>query len=238
MDAGNASMAGGAAAALRPDASAAGHGISRIAHRAGNDREALRLAVESRVDWIEIDVWYSFGRLVARHERGLWRLPLTYERWRVRLIRRRPLELSEIIRLTEGGPRLFIDFKGADPRLPRAIVDTLKRYGAEERAAVCGQLWPPLDAVRHAEPRIQIFHSLSTVEHTLAYRPRLAAEERLDGVSLAYWLVTPALVREYAARGLKVFAWTVNDAALASRLVDSGVHGIISDRLELLAGLP
>src|SRR5437016_5858948 len=73
------------------DAGPARHRISRIAHRAGNDREALRLATEAGVDWIEIDLWSSFGRLVARHERGVWRLPFVYEGWHVRPLRRPPM---------------------------------------------------------------------------------------------------------------------------------------------------
>lgn len=214
------------------------HRVSRIAHRAGNTRSAMRAALAAGADWMEVDLWYSLGRLVARHERGFGRLPIVYDRWRVRVLRETIVELEELCRLTRDGPGLFIDLKGTDRRLPDAIIETLRRNDAVDRAAVCGQFWPPLDDIGRAEPRLKIYHSLARPEHVLRYAPRLAAEGRLDGVSVGHWLVTPELVQRYAERGLQVFAWTVNEPELASRLVDAGVHGIISDRLELLAGLP
>ncbi|MHB8574781.1 MAG: glycerophosphodiester phosphodiesterase [Dehalococcoidia bacterium] len=210
----------------------------RIAHRAGNGRAALHTAITEEIDWIELDLWYTFGRLVARHERGFGRIPLVYDRWSVRYLSGGVIELDEIIRLTEGGPRLLIDLKGAHPRLPGAIVETLRREGAIDRAAVCGQLWPPLDAIRSAEPRIKVFHSLGRPEHVRAYASRLRSSEPLDGVSIAKWLVTPELVETYARREIKLIAWTVNERDFASQLVDWGVHGIISDRLDLLSLLP
>jgi glycerophosphoryl diester phosphodiesterase len=175
---------------------------------------------------------------VARHERGFGRLPIVYDAWRIRLLHETIVELDELCRLTQDGPRLFIDLKGTDRRLPAAIVETLRRNDAVDRAAVCGQFWPPLDAMGRDEPRLKIFHSMARPEHVLAYAPRLAAEGRLDGVSVGHWLVTPELVQTYAERGLQVFVWTVNEPELASRFVEAGAHGIISDRLDLLAGLP
>src|SRR5579885_1519857 len=147
--------------------------IMRIAHRAGNDRTALQRAIEAGVDWIEIDLWYAWGRLVARHERGVWRLPVVYDKWHVRLLRERLLGLDDLIEITAGGPRLFIDLKGTSPRLPEAVVRTLRRQGACDRAAVCGQYWPPLDAVGAAEPRIRVFHSLGRPEHVRLHLARM-----------------------------------------------------------------
>jgi glycerophosphoryl diester phosphodiesterase len=47
--------------------------------------------------------------------------------------------------------------------------------------------------------------------------------------------LTQARVREAQAAGLKVIAWTVNDAAAIRRLVAWGVDGIISDYPDALA---
>ena len=46
--------------------------------------------------------------------------------------------------------------------------------------------------------------------------------------------VTPALVSESHALGLKVVVWTVNKQADMARLIDMGVDGIISDHPDLL----
>ena len=51
-----------------------------VAHRGGNSRQALRAALTAQVDWIEADIWLHYGRLVARHDHQLWRLPITYNR--------------------------------------------------------------------------------------------------------------------------------------------------------------
>ncbi len=226
---------------LEPRTSTAPHRaphITRIAHRAGNDRSALQRAVDARVDWIEVDLWYAWGRLVARHERGVWRLPLVYDKWHVRLLREQLLSLDDLIDLTSGGPQLFIDLKGTSPRLPGAIVRTLQRHGACDRAAVCGQYWPPLDAVGAAEPRIRVFHSLGRPEHVRLHLARMEGQTRSHGVSVAHWLLTPAIVAELRQEGREVFAWTVNQPERASTIVAWGVDGVISDRLDLLAGLP
>ncbi|HLZ73098.1 MAG TPA: glycerophosphodiester phosphodiesterase [Dehalococcoidia bacterium] len=212
--------------------------IARIAHRAGNDRDALSKAIEARVDWIEVDLWYAWGRLVARHERGVWRLPVVYDKWHVRLLHERLLDLDALIERTAGGPNLFLDLKGTSSRLPDAIVRTLQRHGACERAAVCGQYWPPLDAVVAAEPRIRVFHSLGRPEHVVQHLRRLERDTVSHGVSAAHWLLTPEIVGRLRQDGRQLFAWTVNDESRASTLVEWGADGVISDRLDLLAGLP
>lgn len=212
--------------------------VARIAHRGGNDRQALRLAVDAGVDWLEIDLWYSYGRLIARHEWGFGRLPIVYDNWRLHILPHWPIDLEEIIRLTEGGPRLFIDLKGRHRRLPKAIVSMLRKYGATDRAAVCGQHWPPLDAIAAAEPRIQVFHSFGRPEQLDTYTARLDREPRAAGVSVARWLLTPELIERFHRRDLRVFAWTVNEHELARRLAHWGVDGIISDQLDLLRALP
>jgi hypothetical protein len=175
--------------------------ITRIAHRAGNDRAALRQAIDARVDWIEVDLWYAWGRLVARHERGVWRLPVVYDKWHVRLLRERLLSLDDLIEMTAGGPQLFIDLKGTSPRLPAAIVRTLQRHRACDRAAVCGQYWPPLDAIGSAEPRIRVFHSLGRPEHVRLHLARMSGQTRSHGVSVAHWLLTPEVVADGESAG-------------------------------------
>src|SRR5690242_20646233 len=104
---------------------ATGRRVQRIAHRAGNGRAILKAAVEAQADWVEVDVWYQYGRIVARHERGLWRLPIVYDSWRIRT-HFKPLYLKEILDLTAGGPRVLLDFKGTHPPLASTVVDLLR----------------------------------------------------------------------------------------------------------------
>lgn len=48
-------------------------------------------------------------------------------------------------------------------------------------------------------------------------------------------VVTPAFVRGAHAIGRQVHVWTINDAAEMNRLLDLGVDGIVTDRLDILS---
>ena len=211
--------------------------VIRCAHRAGNEVHLLQHALSANVDWIEVDIWYAHGRLHARHERALWRLPILYDRWRVRL-RPRLLPLAELLRIVGRRAGIFIDLKGLHPRLPAAIVRVVREADAIERVAVCGQNWELLDEVGRLEPRIPLYYSFGNAQHTALYRARDALGSRATGVSVARWLLDEKTVARFHADGLRVIAWTVNDADEAARLTGWGVDGITSDRLDLLDSLP
>jgi glycerophosphoryl diester phosphodiesterase len=218
---------------------AARHAIIRCAHGAGNSRQSLLLALDAGVDWVEADVWYANGLLHARHERAVWRLPLTYDKWRVQL---RPtlLSLPDLLHAVGDRAHVFIDVKGANPRLPRAIVSAVRASGVPERVSICGQNWPVLNAIGREEPRIAVYHSLGSKVHFAAYRQATPQPSgvQIAGVSALRKLLTEADVQLFQARGLRVIAWTVNNAAEAGKLAGWGVDGITSDRLDVLATLP
>jgi glycerophosphoryl diester phosphodiesterase len=50
-------------------------------------------------------------------------------------------------------------------------------------------------------------------------------------------VVTPGLVDLAHERGQRVHVWTVDDAADMHRLLDLGVDGIMTDRLDTLRGV-
>lgn len=59
---------------------------------------------------------------------------------------------------------------------------------------------------------------------------------RVRSLHVRHWFVTPAFVREAHRRGLKVFAYTVNDPRRASQLFRWGVDGIFSDHPRAVGG--
>src|SRR5579883_444055 len=215
----------------RSPRAAASHRVIRCAHRAGNERHALRLALEAGVDWIEVDVWYAQGRLHARHERAVWRLPLLYDKWTLR-VRPRLLSLADLLRIVGDRAHVFVDVKGLHPRLPGAIVRAVREAGALGRVSVCGQYWPVLDAIGREERAIGVYHSLGRPEHFATYRAGtpIPSGGHVEGVSAARWLLTPEDVRAFQRRGLRVIAWTVNASTEAEKLAAWGVDGITSDR--------
>ena len=211
---------------------------ARVAHRGGNSRRALRAALAAEVDWLEVDVWWQRGLVVARHDPTIGRLPITYNRWRIGVTSPRPLTLDELLDSTAGTSlRLLLDLKGPMDPLPAAIVDVLTRRRAVERAALCGQEWGPLDEARAREPALGVVFSLGQPAHLPAYRARLEAGTAPPAISIRHTLLTPALLTDLGARGVDTLAWTVNDPARAAALVRWGVAGITSDSLTLLRGL-
>jgi glycerophosphoryl diester phosphodiesterase len=208
-----------------------------IAHRAGNDRRTLQAAIDAGADWVEADVWWQYSQLVARHERALWRLPIRYDEWKLGIALRPALRLEHICNLLEGGPQLLIDFKGSARRLPLDVVETLRQHGATERAAICGQCWPMLDAARAREPALRAFYSLGTEAHLAALRERRPDLPKVAAVSCAEFLLTPNVIAEFLERELTIVAWTVNDIRRAQALIAAGVSGITTDSAAVLAAV-
>jgi glycerophosphoryl diester phosphodiesterase len=233
-----------------------------VAHRGGNSVRALRAAIDVGVDWVEVDLWWHHRRLVARHDPALWRLPVTYNRWRMSVALRPFPTLDRLLDLLADVPvRLLLDLKGVLPEdtlgntfprtaarrllrvartareLPRALVETLRQRQALARAAVCAQEWGPLDTARQIEPSLAAFFSLGSDEHIADYLRRLDDGTAPPLISIRHSLLTRERVADLRGRGVTMIAWTVNDAARAHELISWGVDGITSDSLVLLQRL-
>jgi len=59
----------------------------------------------------------------------------------------------------------------------------------------------------------------------------------VQGVSVRDRLASDALLRAVHARGLREFVWSVDDPARVQHLLDVGVDGIITDRLDVMRAL-
>jgi hypothetical protein len=81
--------------------------------------------------------------------------------------------------------------------------------------------------------------ALIAMRHRL---PGLAAEKLPQFGVAAMWvyhpLVTPRLARICDLAGVELIAWTVDDAARMQKLVDAGVHGLVSNDPRLFKQLP
>ncbi len=230
-----------------------------IAHRAGITERELHAAQTAGVDWLEVDVWWHHGRLVVRHDPALWRLPVTYNRWRMSVALRPFPTLDQLLDAVAGLPvRLLLDLKGTMPEdslgdtlartplrrlldlertnseLPRMLVATLRQRGALTRAALCAQGWAALDVARALEPTLPVFFSLGREEHVSPYLERLEGSMAPRLISVNHRLLTSKRVADLRRHGVTMIAWTVNDLSRARDLVAWGVDGITSDSLELL----
>jgi glycerophosphoryl diester phosphodiesterase len=59
--------------------------------------------------------------------------------------------------------------------------------------------------------------------------PRWLRRAGASAATLNWAVVTPEVIEVCHQRGVAVYAWTVNEPALAITLVESGIDGIISD---------
>jgi hypothetical protein len=205
-----------------------------IAHGAGNDLKRLKAAEARQVDFVEADVWFQRGAVEVRHHRvwgrgGLW---FTVNRWRVAPAWGRQLKLADLVEVSADSTRLMLDLKGVSPQLAPGLVETMRRLAPGRPYAVCSRSWGLLDAFR-AHPDVLVVHSVGNEQelravrdslnwhghHALAVRHELLSRRRVD----ALHEVAPLLL-----------AWTVDDRSRTEQLLHWGVHGIISNRLDLL----
>jgi glycerophosphoryl diester phosphodiesterase len=142
-----------------------------------------------------------------------------------------------------------------DPeRFVTLLLDLLGREKFEDRVMVQSFDWRTLQLVQKRAPGIPTVYltlqkgksptvSLDKAsEWTAGFNPAEhggSLPRTIKDAGGAIWSpyfgdVTPALVAESHALGLKVVVWTVNKEDDIARLIDTGVDGIISDRPDLL----
>jgi glycerophosphoryl diester phosphodiesterase len=229
-----------------------------FAHRGGaahgdeNSLAAFARAVDMGYRYLETDVHAtSDGVLLAFHDHRLDRVTDLFGHvarlpWsavaRARIGGLEPIPLLEDVLGTWPDIRVNIDVKEAGAVVP--LVEAIRRTGALDRVCVASFSERRLAAVRKAlGPRL--CHALGprgVVLLRAAATHRAAGALARPGVPCAQVpdrvgplrVVTPGLVRLAHARGQRVHVWTVDDAGDMRRLLDLGVDGIMTDRIDTL----
>jgi glycerophosphoryl diester phosphodiesterase len=125
------------------------------------------------------------------------------------------------------------DFDGVSAgTFERAIVDLVERYNLTNRVTIQSFDHRSLWAVKQIAPQIR----LSALISEPAAVDQLAAQGSAI-LSPRFTLVTPTLLAQAHAQGLKVIPWTVNEPEEMERLIVMGVDGLITDRPDLLLAL-
>ncbi len=149
-------------------------------------------------------------------------------------------ELRDVLRDHPAMP-LVVELKDDGPRGERAaevLCDLLRDEGRGPDAIVASFHASTMDAFRDRCPDVATSATPGEVR-TLV----LLARARLDGpIRPAYSVlqvpvrqgaievITPSLIRAANAKGVQVQAWTIDETAEMRRLLDLGVHGLITDR--------
>lgn len=137
----------------------------------------------------------------------------------------------------------------------RAVIAAIRDAGMESRSAILSFDWRTLQVVQKEAPGIPTVYitiqtrGMDTIMADVAMpSPWTAGFQYKDHGSVprmikaagghtwsCFWgNLTPAKVKEAHELGLKVLAWTVNDAPRMNQMMDMGVDGVVTDRPDLL----
>ena len=233
-----------------------------FAHRGGareapeNSLKAFRQAVSLGFDYIETDVRATAdGVAVVFHDESLQRVTDRVGRIRdlpFREVKKAHIGNAERVHslqeVLEHFPRTRFNIDIKEDHAVGPVIDLLGRSDHLDRVCVASFSWRRLRVVRVRFGEA-VCTSLAPQEVTaLLSRSRLGplsvgsrfvfptgptcvqVPARAAGVRI----VTPAFLRQAARRGWPVHVWTVNDPSDMNRLLDAGVHGIITDRPSVL----
>jgi glycerophosphoryl diester phosphodiesterase len=141
--------------------------------------------------------------------------------------------------------RLIVEIKDSTPQAGRAVAVLVQARTAIDRVCV-GSFHPAVvEAVRSADPAIVTSASQPEVKSTLRRswlrwpfgRARRYAAFQVPERSGRYRVVSPAFVRQVHREGQVIQVWVVDDPKDATRLLDWGVDGLITDRPDVLVPL-
>jgi glycerophosphoryl diester phosphodiesterase len=222
----------------------ASRGYLASAHRGapsfapGNSDLAILAAFEHLPDLIEVDVHATKdGRLVLWHDADV-----QTDGQRLS-IRQQPLErlqgiqleqgarlwtLEQAFEATQGKAGLLVDLKA--PNLESPMLEAIRRCQAED-VVVCGGYTTTLRAMQAAG----IAASYTPDPLRDLFKQRLVTQMKWDALTVHHRMVSPALLSKAGAAGVRVIAWTVDDETRMRQLIALGIHGITTNRIELLA---
>ena len=198
--------------------------MRRIGHRGAkghapdNTIASFQKALDLGCDEVETDVWLAAdGKLLISHDRPGADASLT---------------LAEVLDFCKGKMGVNVEIKcEASESLAR---ETGARVGAAVGARrdaavyVSSFWWSALEAARNADPPVRrafLFADSPDREALI----QSARGLRLFALHPNRAYVTPELVRDAHAAGMKVNAWTVNEPEEIARFAEWGVDGIMSD---------
>jgi glycerophosphoryl diester phosphodiesterase len=207
-----------------------------------NTLAAFALALEQKADGFELDVHMSAdGVPVIIHDPNLERT--TNGRGRVSehtVQQLKQLDAGDGQRIPTlddlfaafGSTTLYnVEIKGSgwrDQGLERAVAAAIVRHDLASRVVVSSfSIWAARRARRLLPPETMVGYL-----HHVPIGLRLVAPTFIGSQAdhPVHSLVTPSYMQWATKRGLRVHTWTVDDPQEAQRLVNLGVHGIITNR--------
>ena len=225
-----------------------------------NTLPAMTLAWEQAADAIELDLWLSKdGKIVVFHDATTKRFApeskavpsMTWDELQKLDVGAfkgsafkgvRIPTLESILETVPPGRKAVLEIKCGPEILPE-LKRVLESSGRPARELVIISFnLETLEQSKRMFPRIEHYylHGYSLDKTTQKYPELAPLIERcraadLDGLNLHFdWPIDRKFVETVASSGLKLLVWTVDDAAVARRLVEAGVQGITTNRPQWL----
>jgi len=130
------------------------------------------------------------------------------------------------------GKRAYLDIEIKTPGFEQAAISLIEKYCDRDRTLISSFHAQTLVKARQLAPELQLgfIYNRTQDEETRHNCP-------IDVVIPQFRLASQDLIDEIHGEGLKVFAWTVNDAHEVRRLREYSIDGLISDHPEMVAKL-
>jgi glycerophosphoryl diester phosphodiesterase len=215
-------------------------GYSRVAPE--NSMSAFKKAIEVGADMIELDVQEtSDGAVVVLHDRDLMRLAgdsraiarlSLADAQKLDIGRRlgpefageRIATLNDVIELARDKIKLQIELKyyGADRGLAEKVADLIARAKFEDQCEISSLDYKALLKAGKRNPRLKL---VALVTYAVGDPGRLD----VGGLSVNTKVLSDRLIRDVAARGKVLYAWTVDDPREMVRLIERGVGRLVTN---------
>lgn len=147
--------------------------------------------------------------------------------------------LTDLTTWAQGRCRIMADMKCEGNGVEELVVEALEPLALSDKL-VPGAGTESRAVFRACDPTLPLSFSMggrAADDLTEAQFQTYIATLLTDAVTWQYPLLTAERIAALQRRGLRVFAWTVDDADIMRQLVADGVDGIISNRADLLVTL-
>jgi len=223
-----------------------------IAHRGGaavapeNTIAAFKRGISDGADWLELDVQVNAdGVVVIEHDSDFMRVAgVNLDVWKVTnadladldvgsffdpvFSNQRVPTLREVLDLAKGRVGVFIELKyyGHDQNLEEKVVDLVEVTGMVPKIVIMSLEYDGVRKTAGLRP---------TWTYGLLNAVAIGDLTRLDVNFLALTAdaASYGVIRRAHRRGMKVYAWTVDDPVQMSVMMSRGVDGIITDKVAL-----
>jgi glycerophosphoryl diester phosphodiesterase len=195
-----------------------------VGHNAGDDLASAADAVAFGVGAVEIDVRDVDGELSASHDRPF---PFLGE-----LAFRGP-SLSRSWQIASLRPTVLLHFKDHSDRFVAKVAQFLAQR-PPRRLVIQASSVATLASVQRRIPQAERLLLIFNGAQLARVRRSRSLGDVADGLSVRESLVTPGVQEWARSRGIRLFAWTVNDLPRLQELIRHGLDGVMTDNLDLM----